>query len=279
MVSKSFDKQYLQKEFEKLNETLNEHVTLYLIGGGSMSFQKYKAATKDIDVVVGSTHELGLVVTALRSINYVIPVVRGPYKKMEANSILENTDGFRWDIFVNVICGGLRLSDGMIERSIQLLKMEHVSVYMICPEDIFVFKSITTRERDQEDMYSLFSKGLNFDIIEKEFFWQNNHKQNDYAWMAFFFDGVEEFFDKYHITHPIIARLHDIAEEDMLIGFVKERLRTGPRQIFEISDGLDQNDVEVILDKLIKQGAVLKDKYGKISLKSDDDCNQNTGYR
>ncbi|APH38551.1 DUF6036 family nucleotidyltransferase [Methanohalophilus halophilus] len=279
MVSKLFDKQYLQKEFEKLNEVLDEHITLYLIGGGSMSFQKYKAATKDIDVVVRSNHELGLIVTALQSLNYFIPVVRGPYKQMEANSILENTDGFRWDIFVNVICGGLRLSDGMIERSIQLLKMEHVSVYMICPEDIFVFKSITTRERDQEDMYSLFSKVLDFDIIEKEFFWQNEHKQNDYAWMAFFFDGVEDFFDKYHITHPIVARLHDIAEEDMLIGFIKERLSMSPRQISEISDGLDQNDVEVILDKLIKQGVVLKDKQGIFSLKPDEGHDQNTRYR
>ncbi|NOQ48502.1 MAG: hypothetical protein GQ576_05115 [Methanococcoides sp.] len=60
MGLKLFDKQYLKKEFEKLNGVLSEHVSLYLIGGGSMSFQKYKPATKDIDVVVRANDELNL---------------------------------------------------------------------------------------------------------------------------------------------------------------------------------------------------------------------------
>jgi hypothetical protein len=38
---------------------------------------------------------------------------------------------------------------------------------MISPEDIFVFKSITTRKRDKEDMYTLFSKILDFDNNKK----------------------------------------------------------------------------------------------------------------
>jgi hypothetical protein len=58
MSPKLFDRQYLENKFEKLNKALKEHVNLYLIGGGSMSFQKYKAATKDIDVVVRSNNEL-----------------------------------------------------------------------------------------------------------------------------------------------------------------------------------------------------------------------------
>jgi hypothetical protein len=176
MSPKLFDRQYLENEFEKLNKALKEHINLYLIGGGSMSFQKYKAATKDIDVVVRSDSELQQIKAALRSIGYIIPSVRGPYEQMEASAIFENPDGFRWDIFVNVICGGLQLSEGMIESSHELFKMQNVSVYMISPEDIFVFKSITTREIDKEDMCLLFSKSLDFDIIKSEFFWQNEHR-------------------------------------------------------------------------------------------------------
>ncbi|WP_394701141.1 DUF6036 family nucleotidyltransferase [uncultured Methanolobus sp.] len=55
----------------------------------------------------------------------------------------------------------------MIERSHELFQLKNIAVYMISPEDIFVFKSITTRERDREDMYTLFSKALNFDLIKK----------------------------------------------------------------------------------------------------------------
>jgi len=249
MSSKLFDREYLETEFNKLNKSLQEHVTLYLIGGGSMSFQRYKAATKDIDVVVRSNGELYNIETALRSIDYIVPAVRGPYKQMGASAILENVDGFRWDIFVNVICGGLQLSEGMIERSRELFREENISVYMISPEDIFVFKSITTRERDREDMYSLFSKGLDFDIIEKEFIWQNENKVNEYEWMAFFFDGIEEFFDTYHISHPITKSLHDIAEKGMFTGIIKNRLRSKPMKMDELRAGLDQMNIKKLLLK------------------------------
>ncbi|MDK2832861.1 MAG: hypothetical protein PWQ51_374 [Methanolobus sp.] len=269
MSPKLFDRQYLENEFEKLNQALKEHVNLYLIGGGSMSFQKYKAATKDIDVVVRSNNELHQVEAALRSIGYIVPAVRGPYDQMEASAILENPDGFRWDIFVNMICGGLQLSEGMIKRSHELFKMQNVSVYMISPEDIFVFKSITTRERDKEDMYSLFSKGLDFDIIKNEFFWQNEHRQNDYEWMAFFFDGLEEFFDKYHISHPIIKELHDIAEKDMFIGIIKNRLRSKSMKIDELSADIDPEYVKTLLESLLEQGYVIQDEQGKFLLTED----------
>ena len=172
MSSRLFDKQYLQYEFEKLDDALSEHVDLYLIGGGSMSFQKYKAATKDIDVVVCSDDDLVLIEKALKSICYTMPAITDSYEQMKARSILENNDQFRWDIFVNVICGGLQLSEGMISRSQYLFKLRNIAVYMISPEDIFVFKSITTRERDREDMYTLFSKGLDFEIIKNEIIWR-----------------------------------------------------------------------------------------------------------
>ncbi|WP_321429889.1 hypothetical protein [uncultured Methanolobus sp.] len=106
MSSKLFDKQYLQNEFEKLDDALSEHVDIYLIGGGSMSFQKYKAATKDIDVVVRSDENLVLIEKTLKYIGYTVPVITDSYEQMGARSILENSDQFRWDIFVNVVCGG-----------------------------------------------------------------------------------------------------------------------------------------------------------------------------
>ncbi|AKB36157.1 hypothetical protein MSSAC_1567 [Methanosarcina siciliae C2J] len=51
----TFRRTYLETEFKKLNNRLPEHVDFYLIGGGAMSFQNLKVATKDIDVVLRST--------------------------------------------------------------------------------------------------------------------------------------------------------------------------------------------------------------------------------
>jgi len=106
-----FDREYLKKEMEKLDGLMKGRLDFYLIGGGSMSFQNLKDATKDIDVVVRSEHDLKLLRDALVRTVYSVPAVRGPYRQMQASLIMENRDGFRWDIFVMVICGGLRLSD------------------------------------------------------------------------------------------------------------------------------------------------------------------------
>jgi len=266
MGPKLFDKQYLKKEFEKLNDVLPEHINFYLIGGGSMSFQKYKPATKDIEVVVRSNKELDIIKVALKSIGYIIPTIRGSYKQMGASAILENTDEFRWDIFVNVICDGLLLSDGMIKRSQELFKMHNISVYMISPEDIFIFKSIATRERDREDMYVLFSKGLDFDIIKEEIIWQSENKLTDFAWIAYIFTGLEEFFEKYSISHPIFDDLQDVAYEDMLTNMITKRLSSKPMKIEDISHDLELKDVKAILKPLVEQGLVVQNRHGEFSL-------------
>ena len=51
---RSFDKNYLQQEFDKLNATAKQPMTLFLIGGGAMAFYGLKDATKDIDIILTS---------------------------------------------------------------------------------------------------------------------------------------------------------------------------------------------------------------------------------
>jgi len=85
-----------------------------------------------------------------------------------------------------VVCGGLKLSDAMAKRARNLFSMERGSVNMISLEDIFIFKSITSRERDREDMYLLFLQGLDFKVISDEIIWQNDNNMSA-AWVAFFF--------------------------------------------------------------------------------------------
>jgi hypothetical protein len=44
---RSFDKNYLKQEFDELNATIKQPLTLYLIDGGAMTFYGLKDATKD----------------------------------------------------------------------------------------------------------------------------------------------------------------------------------------------------------------------------------------
>ena len=256
-----FDRKYLKNEIEKLDGALADHVNLYLIGGGSMSFQNLKDATKDIDVVIRSESDMKLLRYALAQMGYSVPAVRGPYKQMQASAIMENEDGFRWDIFVSVVCGGLKLSDAMTDRAVKLFSLDNVSVNMISLEDIFIFKSITSRERDREDMYLLFLQGLDFDIIREEIIWQNDNNMSA-AWIAFFFNGLEEVVERYSIVIPFYDEFHDMAYSDMLSQMILDRLELGSATVEELSLSFDVDDIEAHVQSLIQR---------KLVVKNDDD--------
>jgi hypothetical protein len=72
----TFRKTYLENEFKKLNDELPEHINMYLLGGGAMSFQNLKVATKDIDVVFRSFREFELTRSVLLSLGYFAPCIR-----------------------------------------------------------------------------------------------------------------------------------------------------------------------------------------------------------
>ena len=129
---------------------------------------------------------------------------------MNTSAVLENPDGLRWDIFVNVICNGLILSEGMIKRAKKWLNYDKVEVYAISPEDTFVFKSVTSRERDRDDMNTLFIHGLDFDNIKAEMIWQAKNS-TDRAWLAFFYIGLEKLKDKYDLKIPYLNEFYKIA--------------------------------------------------------------------
>lgn len=263
-----FDRKYLKNEIDKLDGVLTEHINLYLIGGGSMSFQNLKDATKDIDVVVRSENDMNLLKSALAQMGYSVPAIRGPYKQMQASAIMENKDGFRWDIFVNVVCGGLKLSDAMADRATNLFSMDRVSINMISLEDIFIFKSITSRERDREDMYLLFLQGLDFNQIRDEITWQNDNNMSA-AWVAFFFNGLEEVVERYSIVIPFFDEFHDTAYSDMLSQMILDRLESGSATVEDLNRNFGVDDIEKHVESMIQKKLVTKNSDGSFSLNRD----------
>jgi hypothetical protein len=263
-----FDRKYLKNEIDKLDEVLEKNVNLYLIGGGSMSFQNLKDATKDIDVVVRSENDMSLLKSALAQMGYSVPTIRGPYKQMQASAIMENKDGFRWDIFMNVVCGRLKLSKAMADRAINLFLMDKVSINMTSLEDIFIFKSITSRERDREDMYLLFLQGLDFNLIRDEITWQNDNNMSA-AWVAFFFNGLEEVVERYSIVIPFFDEFHDMAYSDMLSQMILDRLESGSATVEDLNRYFGVDDIEKCVESMILKKLVTKNSDGSFSLNRD----------
>ena len=261
-----FGREYLKREMEKLDGLVTDRVDIYIIGGGAMSFLNLKDATKDIDVIVGSGIEMEQLGDALARMDYFVPAIRGPYKQMQASLIMENQDGFRWDIFVNVVCGGLSLSNSMKERALTLFSMDRLSVHMISLEDIFVFKSVTSRERDREDMYLLFLQGLDFEVIRNEIIRQNEQNRNA-AWIAFFFNGLEEMVDRYSIVIPYFEEFHDMGYSDMLSQMILDRLNKGNATEEEIFHEFGVDDIEKHMEYLVKKKSIVRNSDGSYSLK------------
>ena len=148
---RTFDKNYLNQEFDKLTAKTTHPLTLFLIGGGAMAFYGLKDATKDIDIILTNSKELSNLKTSLKATGYkeLEPaLITTPYHKMETNAILENQDGFRWDLFVNKVCNALSLTTAMKQRSNQLYKNRLLTVLIASKEDIFLLKGITEREAD-----------------------------------------------------------------------------------------------------------------------------------
>jgi len=259
-MRRRFEPDYLRREFERLGAELQQPTEGYLIGGGSMSFRDLKVATKDIDLVVTKPEAMNQIRSALKGLAY--REVQSPgqeYFSLGAQAILENDDGCRFDIFVQQVVGTLVFSEGMQQRSEEFLQSGNLTVSLVSPEDVFLFKSVAGRTDDIEDMSLLVQGGLDFEIIEEEV-----EDQADLLGEELFITDVNESLieleDRFGVTTSIRSVLTTEAERiyrelEVLMAF--EELTT----ISSLADELDrpEQDVEERLDSLEAKGVVQRD--------------------
>jgi len=187
----NFGEEYIFKELKKLlDNALKMKIEVYLIGGGNMSLIRLKDATKDMDVILKKENEFAALKSALSECGYKEKHL-SLYERMGSRIVMENEDGFRWDIF-------------MISRSAKKFDFKNLNLFLLSKEDIFLFKGITERERDLEDMHTLFLQGLDFDVMKKEIKWQSEN--SDTAWIAFLFQRLKKLQEEYGIA--ILPGLH-----------------------------------------------------------------------
>lgn len=130
-----------------------------------------KAGTKDTDVVVGKKSWFDSLTEGLRKCGYrnVQRVhLSKVYKKLAATAILENEDGFRWDVFLRVVANKLFLSNPMKKRAREYYDNGKLKVYTLANDDVFLMKSVTGRERDLEDMSRTARSGIDHEIVYNE---------------------------------------------------------------------------------------------------------------
>lgn len=232
---RNFDSRYVESELQKLSSKLGRKTVVYVAGGAAMALTNLKEATKDIDVVVATSDEVKSLVSGLRLLGYRDPRQSLTIKRirMFARDILENPDGFRWDIFEKVVANKLYLSEGMIERSQSHLSSNTLSVRLLSKEDIFLLKSVTDRERDLEDMKTVAESSPNWKTIDNECRWQTAHSNR--TWEDDLCNRLQELKANYGITSPIQKRICKVADEKVLEEGIKLQLRKGTNTVKDIA--------------------------------------------
>lgn len=163
------------KLFEKIGKGLQSKTRVFLIGGENMRIKGLKARTKDVDIIVESQKDYNSIVDVLKKLGYQ-PKINMDFStedlRLYPSIILEHPTQSRIDLFTRKILRTLSLSEKMISRA-DLLDFDNLRLGLLKNEDIFLLKSVTSREGDIQDMAAL----VNLIYVADGLF-----QQNDFDW-------------------------------------------------------------------------------------------------
>ena len=158
----------IRRQFNELADLIDGDLTVYLIGGGALTLQELKNATKDIDLIVRERSEQQQLWRVLTAAGYEPQEgLAETYDELAAVFILEK-DSRRFDVFLEQVAGVLFLSDSMVSRSQHLFEEDNLSVRAVSLNDIFLFKAVANREDDVDDMVRIAQTGIDEDVIVEE---------------------------------------------------------------------------------------------------------------
>ena len=194
---RTYGEQVLTATLNSIATYLDNDLNIYLIGGGAMMFYELKPATKDIDIVFQSHEDLEHFVKAANKAG--IKPVETPgkeYKNIGASLIMVADSGIQLDLFDRVVCNALELTDSVVGRAIHQRDMGKLHIHLMSREDIALFKSITERESDLDDIRTLTEAGLDWSIVEEECL---NQKDSGY-WADLILVKMANLNEKYGIN-------------------------------------------------------------------------------
>lgn len=157
-----------QTLFEEINQNIQTHLDIYVIGGAVLLHRDIKPSTKDIDIIVDTKSEFDELIRILRSLDFTdfTPNVAG-YENFKLGRQMKQGD-LQIDIFLKEVCSKFTFSKEMIRRSENIISLDNVKVYLSSNEDVFAFKTMTDRPGDLDDCIALAQRGLEWEVIFDE---------------------------------------------------------------------------------------------------------------
>ena len=226
MERKEFSKQELLEMLEKIGEKLGKPVVAFMLGGGAMCFRNQKISTRDLDLVFENKNQALAFCGVLPELGFGKKGrLEIEYEEMKAEGIWEEKGGFRIDVFAGKVCGALELSEGVRERSGKLVVFGKLEVRTFSNEDVVLFKSVTDRDRDVDDIAAIVkTASLDWNGIKSEIREQTLHYPNLPTLM---FNKSIDLKEKHEISPPIVSWLKRKSNEQILRLEFKQRLEAG----------------------------------------------------
>ena len=242
-----------------LGGALETELELFLIGGGNLILRGIKGTTKDLDVIVKSQKEFLVLSKALSKLSFKQAAsFELTYKKMDPSAIFEKKNYPRIDLFTKTVCRTLQVTSKMAERS-KNTKYKKLNVLLVSPEDIILFKSMTDREGDLEDIHLILTK----EPIDWKEILDEIEEQEKLSGRFFSFKLLETFElleERYNIVVPIKRRLAQKCLRQILLHELQS-----PKTFKELKEKIKGPGYQLrnLLIRLLKERAIvkIKDKF------------------
>ncbi|MEF8826166.1 MAG: transcriptional regulator, partial [Halapricum sp.] len=157
--------------------------------------------------------------------------------------------------------GQLQLTEAMIERCDQSFHYSNLHVHLLSLTDIFVFKSITEREGDLEDVALIAQQAdLDWGGIFEEIKTQEALTGRFFSFAVL--DTIDVLEERYDIVAPITDRLVSYCLENALLVSLEN-----PKTIEDLREELDFPDHRIYnkLRQLEEDGQITVDRSGRLN--------------
>jgi DNA-binding transcriptional ArsR family regulator len=230
-----------------------------------MMFYGYKPSTKDIDIIFLDNENLKQFVKAATIAGIqTIHEHHEEYRDLGTTTIMVAESGIQLDLFNKTVFNALTVKETIVKRAIHYNDIEKLHIYLLSPEDIVLFKGITEREADFEDIRILLESGINWTIVEEECL-----SQKDSGMLANrLLDKVSDLETRYTIKVKI-DKIKEHADKYVLRESFKLFLKDSEmsfKELYEIikeKTGYSETWTRNRLKELEKDGFITSSKKGR----------------
>jgi hypothetical protein len=183
-----FNKEELNEWLVKVGSKTEKPLKIYMIGGCALSFRGLKDATKDIDIIVENQKDFDILDNAIKNAGFEIKTDLDDEFYLTALAVYVKGDDSRIDVFLKQVGKMLKLTQSMIKRANFFHNYDKLSVHLISLEDIFLFKSMSSRKGDIVDCDRIMRRGIDYDIVYNEIVEQS--KEEGKRWFFWIYENM-----------------------------------------------------------------------------------------